>query len=303
MAFESLRRFISSGASKGAAPGDAINSFEVDFNISKALSAQKRLAAAIDQLTDKERRLANVLKRRKAAGALPLGGRTTLLGRLSAKFRNNSALSVGAEGIRIGDVRLSRSGIGLSEKTLVGSGPLAFGVVAGQITGTVLQGIAQTRDRLREGATFADFFSDFVANVPGRLVGQVADLFGLQSIAKGVLALITGLDFKTTQKMWQKTIAEVWDTSGTGQAALQNEMDADIEGLKVQYDSVRNSLNRDKKLKTVFRQKFPQSTIGQADALREDIASQLSDDRLLIRDFGGRPIWKTLSVSLNGGQQ
>lgn len=303
MAFESLRRFISGGASKGTAPGDAVNSFEIDFSIGKALSAQKRLAAAIDQLTNKERKLANVLKRRKAAGALPLGGRTTLLGRLSAKFRNNAALSVGAEGIRVGDVRLSRSGIGLSEKTLVGSGPLAFGVVSGQIAGTILQGIVRVRDKLREGATYEEFINDFVNDVPGRLVGQVADLFGLQSIAKGTLALITGLDFKTTEKMWRQTVAEVWDFSGTGINRLKNQFENDLEGLKVGYDSVRNAMQRDKKMKTVFRQKYPQTITAQADALREDIASDISEARLLIRDFGGRPIWKTLAVSLNGGQQ
>ena len=303
MAFESLRRFVSGAASKGAAPGDAINSFEIDFNITKALAAQKQLASAIDSLTDKERRLANQLKRRKAAGALPVGGRTTLLGRLSAKFRNNAALSVGAEGIRVGDVRLSRSGVGLSEKTLVGSGPLAFGVVAGQVSGTVLVGTVKAIDKLREGATFQDFAQEFVAEAPGRIVGQVADLFGLQNIAIGIIALVSDLDFKTAQRVWRRTISEVWDVKGTSRNSLLNELDNDRETQKVVADSYQSSLDRDKKLKQVFLRKFPQSLTAQADARRENIANTDSDARLLVRDFAGRPIWKTLGVSLNGGQQ
>ncbi len=303
MAFESLRRFISGGASKGGAPADAINSFEIDFNITRALAAQKRLASAIDVLTVKERKLANALSRRKAAGAVTSGGRTTLLGRLSAKFRNNPTLSVGAEGIRVGDIRLSRSGVGLSEKTLVGSGPLAFGVVAGQIGGTVLQGIVKARDKLREGATFEDFVQEFVAEAPGRIVSQVADLFGLQNIAKGLISLISGTDFKTTEKMWRQAVSELWDVKRTNRNSLLNQLDNDRDEQKLIADSFQNSLNRDKKLKQVFLNKYPQSRVAQADALRENIAETDTDARLLVRDIGGRPVWKTLDVSLNGGQQ
>lgn len=53
--------------------------------------------------------------------------------------RRNSFLEFGAEGVRVGDLRLSRAGLSLSEKTFVGSAVLGYAAVAGQVAGHAIR--------------------------------------------------------------------------------------------------------------------------------------------------------------------
>lgn len=144
---------------------------------------------------------------------LPLGERLEsgvrrLNARLSKKFgidpagsvsggARKSFLEFGAEGVRVGDLRLSRSGLSLSEKTFVGSKVLGFAAVAGQLTGHVIRAAASYNEivRAHEGLPSAvpgevnDYTASKIAHA--RTLGDIA-VGGAFKIATQAAAVFGG---------------------------------------------------------------------------------------------------------------
>lgn len=119
-----------------------------------------------------------------------------------------SFLEFGAEGVRVGDLRLSRSGVSLSEKTFVGSRVLGFAAVAGQVAGHVIRTAANYDEvvRAHEGlparrgpndetpsASFqahARTIGEFTVGAGLKVLDQAASVFGGDQLAGVFLHII-----------------------------------------------------------------------------------------------------------------
>lgn len=99
----------------------------------------------------------------------------------------------GAEGVRAGDLRLSRTGLSLSEKTFVGSRGLGYAAVAGQLLGHAAEVVATHSEKVKERKKYggADTIGGFAL---GRTYGVDLAVFGEQVGAKATSLIRQGVE-------------------------------------------------------------------------------------------------------------
>lgn len=204
-------------------------------------------------------------------------------------------LFVGAEGIRIGDARLSRTGFSLSEKTLASTRGLAFAAAGGQVLGSGLTAAVGVRDQLRKGDSLSAIGLEFLKAGPGKVATQIGDLFGVQKTLAALTALVSGEELNAIQDSIKRSlqVALDYDQFITDKLYLE----ATLKLKEAQSYVAERDADLRKKM-----QAYPQKPRDQVDFLREDIADDFFEDRLFVRDIGGRPLWRTLGISINEGQ-
>lgn len=209
--------------------------------------------------------------------------------------KNKRLLFVGAEGIRIGDARLSRTGFSLSEKTLVNTQGLAVAAAAGQVLGTGLDAAVSARDILRKGGSLGEVGLAFLKAGPGKVANQISDLFGVKKALTALTTLISGDEKNSIEDAIKRSL----------EVALDYEKfltDKENKAAKRELTEASNYLREKQERLAKNIKAYPQRPVDRLDFLRETIKDEGARERLFVRDFGGRPLWKTLGVSINEGR-
>lgn len=288
------------GGTGGKASADAANSFNITFRTDIQAASTKEFAATQQKIASATTKkisktvVNNVNADKGVLFSSTPGG--LLQDKKSFVGKKKRLLFVGAEGIRVGDARLSRTGFSLSEKTLAGTQKLGVTAAAGQVLGTALQSVRKVRDAVRRGDSLSQIGFGFLVAGPGKIANQIGDLFGVNKAGAELAALITGKDANSTKAEIDRFLKIAFDYDNFVKEELHREADRELKEQQ-QYIATRDADIR-KKMKT-----YPQRTIDQLDFLREDIANDYNEERLFVRDIGGRPLWRSLGVSVNEGQQ
>lgn len=211
-----------------------------------------------------------------------------------ASLKKRGFIAYGSEGLRVGHVRLSRSGLSLSEKTFLGTGNLAIGAAAGQIIGTLAQESVTIREDIEKAEGVADYLVKIPLKSGARLGERVASLFGLTKIATGIIAQVSGSSWEDAEKAWNDTVRTLM---GDYLKVMTEEQDAI---LTASVESRLNGLQRNQKLKAKRLDKWPQNPMAHADAVREDVARSYTEERIMTRDLAGRPLWKVAQIPNEG---
>lgn len=285
----------SSGGSGGQS-GDAANSFQVIIKTDVQKFSAKKFRKAAEAGTGKK------LPGKVIPTSVPGGVDDSntkpggSLGNAKDKIKKNRLFFAGAEGFRVGDVRLSRTGFSLSEKTLVGAGKLGVVAAAGQVLGSVLTLGVQTRDDIRKGKTAGQIATNLLVRGPGKIITQVSELFGANKIGQAIVALFSGEDLDFVKEMSDRGRKRVFDYEGW-------QRDREDEQARQSSENAKAQIEFKSFLRATRINQYPQGILARTDFIREDIANNIAEDRLLVRDTDGRPLYKTLRVSMNGGQK
>lgn len=211
-------------------------------------------------------------------------------------WKRNVAL--GAEGVRIGDVRLSRSGLSVSEKTFVGStGGLAATAALGQVAGHGFVSALEIREKMASGQAdrIGELLYSRTVGTAARLARMGGSIFGMDFFAAGLVSIFEGVDVGAAEKIvnerWQQLIksnAEIerearvrnatqWVRTMVGKFAKAAKMEAELLG--------RESLE-------------PEAMVRHMRGYLED---KFSEERAMTRSATGRPLWKVVNYAATEG--
>lgn len=299
MAFEDFKKNIAKAGGKGGS-GDLVIQATVDTGDSKqqlseldnALLGKNKIPGAAGAVVAAAKQEAKKAAE-EAVYAAPPPKRRGFRGWV-AGLKNRGHIAFGSEGLRVGHVRLSRSGLSLSEKTFLESQKLAATATIGQLVGTVGKEVVDLRDQLQKTDAVAGHLLKFPFKAGLRLGERTAALFGLQKVAVAGIALISGSSWRDAQKAWDDTVRTLM---GEHEAIMREEREAT---LAIRAEAIQTYLTNQQKLKSKRLEQFPQDAVAQADAIREDIGRSFNEDRIMTRDLAGRPLWKVAMIPNEG---
>lgn len=198
----------------------------------------------------------------------------------------------GSEGARVGNVRISRSGVTLPEKYFLG-GVAGLGAVAaaGQLTGLAMQQAVKVRDKVRQGESVWSAVAQAPIEAGLRIGGLAFSLFGIDRIVKAGLALFADTSEAVANRAIQETLA---DFSGTSRKYKE---DLAKDYVAYQSDALRRDLQARQKVAATRSAEVP--TDGLSQQARFDEWSRrdgFEAQRLGVRDIRGRPTWDVARV-------
>lgn len=195
--------------------------------------------------------------------------------------------SIGAEGLRVGHVRLSRSGLSLSEKTIARSlGP--YSVIGGQVAGRVVQTIGHYAELRRQGTDV-----DKALYVAGRgavagLMRMGVELFGFRQFAEGFNSIFGTAPAEDFTKLYNETWEHGLNVMRRRADATRNQRASDERRHRAEF---YNSM-------TKMHAEQLQWAAGRSDLwameLRAELAENFSEQRAMTRTMTGRPLWKVV---------
>lgn len=286
---------------EGAVQDAVVQGYEIIVDDEKAKKAEEAQKKRLDSLKrDANTTLAKINEANAKVKLLGPGQRLDT----SLSILRQSGAVFGAEGARFGNIRLSNAGMGISEKTLIGGGAIGLIAGAGQLSGAVLEMIAEIAFKLRQGKNIADIAFTAAGKAFRKAGRTVFDAFGGSALVEGTVGTITNIfgtatDPEVIHKAYEDLIDDLTNW-GSGRielqrkrriAALKQDIDFLRSSVEAQRDGVRNiySDNRDDPERVLM-------ALHQA-SLRGEMDRKIAETR----DAFGRPIYK-LAGAETGGQ-
>lgn len=285
---------------EGAVQDAVVQGYEIVMLDEKARLAeegQKRRLLALQ--ADAKTTLANI---DRVNLALKLGGAGARVeGSLSVL--KQSGVVFGAEGARFGNVRLSNAGLGISEKTLIGTGAIGLIAGAGQLAGGALEAIAEVAFKLRNNKKLGDIALQALGKAAAKAGRQIFDAFGGSALVEGTVGTVTNLfgsatDPHVIHKAYEDFIE---DLSNWGSGRLELQRKRALTALRNDVDFLRTSVN-------LYRENVASIYNDHADnsdrvlmAIHESGLRGEMDRRVAeTRDAFGRPIYKLAGLDTSG---
>lgn len=217
-----------------------------------------------------------------------------LAGDFSTKKLRGKHFTFGAEGVRVGHIRLSRSGLGISEKTLADRG-LEGAVLGGQIGGRIVQAVGKYMEMRRKGDDVGQAIYAASTGAVSGLARMAIEIFGFRHFAEGFNSILGASPPEDFNKLYQ----DFWE-EGLGAIAKRRE---EVKELRYKND-LDNRVKYRKVLKDMWVSEL-QSPAAKSDywveQLRRELADEESEERAMTRSLTGRPLWKVLNYSPNEG--
>lgn len=216
-------------------------------------------------------------------------------------FGVEGVINWGAEGVRVGHVRLSRSGFSLSEKTFLGTGRLATAAIAGQIAGHALQTGEKVYERIKQGEDVSRALAEGAVGLGAGLARNVFELFGGGLLAPFMLAGLapaTGGKHSPfasiTPSEGRRWINEFWARlSGSSENVgpiYQSVLMEDMRGQR------RDMIEAHEKMYADFLGNAGTAP-QQAERTRRELGRKFSEQRAMTRSLTGRPLWKIVDYA------
>ena len=277
----------------------------VNTDAEKARLRLKKYSTDLKRLARDEKSFTRQAQKRAAvvrATQIPAPGTTTVSSRAQSRFRvtrSSKNFAIGAEGVRLGHLRFNQAGrFSFSERTFLRSGTVLGAAVAGQVLGNVGEATARLRDEIRAGRDPTKLATQYVKDQVGRVIQMAGQLFGITKIATAVVALSTGVSWEEAEK----GLTDVGILFLGGEDAIlkrTNEIAAEEAVTSNKHRMMLLKTRRRVRARNLLR--WPQDTQTQMEAIREDLAFEENDARLMVRDITNVPLWKRVSLSVNEG--
>lgn len=233
-----------------------------------------------------------------ASGQVPTAN-NVLTRDVNLKQLRNKNFSFGAEGVRIGHVRLSRSGFGISEKTLADRG-LIGAVLGGQVAGRAIQGIGKYMELRRRGEDPVKAVYQASGGVITSLSRAAIEIFGFRQFAEGFNSIFAGTFLGgAPAEDFSRLYEEAWEHH----IDLLDYRREQVRELRYKGD-LKNRIEQAKRLTNVWAQELnsPSADLDfYVEQFRHELADEKSEARAMTRSLTGRPLWKVLNYSANEG--
>ncbi|MCC7510217.1 MAG: hypothetical protein IT464_12730 [Planctomycetes bacterium] len=210
-------------------------------------------------------------------------------------------LSVGAEGLRVGHVRMSRSGIGLSEKTFVGSSTLALAAVTGQVLGRTVDAVGKGVDAYRRGENPGEIITRGMVGGAANVLRSGLELFGFRFFASGFSALAPqGSSFSINPDSFDSLYNEAWEAGIAYIANTHHKRERERREKVLRKQRIEEYQLMEKTWAEMTEFLDPAS---EAARVRTELAISYSESRAMVRSATGRPLWKVVGYSSTEGVQ
>lgn len=212
----------------------------------------------------------------------------------SIKRLKGKNFTFGAEGVRVGHIRLSRSGFGISEKTLADRG-LEGAVIAGQLTGRAVQAVGKYMEARRRGDDIGQAVYSAATGTAGSLVRMGLEIFGFRQFAEGFNSIFGASPSEDFQKLYQ----DFW-TEGLGIIELNRQKAAETK----RKGAHRNRVEQARRIKNMWLTELNNPAARSnywIEEIRRELADEESERRAMTRSLTGRPLWKVVNYSANEG--
>lgn len=271
----------------------------------KARQRLKKYGADLKKLNKAEKAFVRQAQKRAAAvraAQVPAPGTTTVASRAQSRFRasrSSKNIAFGAEGVRISHLRFNQAGrFSFSERTFLRSSAFLGAAVAGQIGGNVLQAAVRIRDEIRQGVDPLSVVGKYIGDNIGRTLKMAGQLFGITNIATAIYALRSG----DTWEQAEKGMADLGVLLlGSEDAVLKRMHEIASEEAATYVKHRQAQLKSMRRVRARNLQRWPQDVQSQTEAIREDLAVEEGDSRLMVRDITNVPLWKRVGLSINSG--